>query len=78
VGIPLAADGPEIGAVEAALKTHVPRFFYLVPDFQNPSGSTCSLEKRRHLVALAERYGFWLLEDAPYRPLRFHGGGTSR
>ncbi len=73
VGIPLEPDGPNIEAVEAALKQNAPKFFYLIPDFQNPSGATCSLEKREKLAALANRHGFWLLEDAPYRPLRFRG-----
>ena len=73
VGIPLEADGPNIEALEAALKRQVPKFFYIIPDFQNPSGATCSLEKRQKLVELAKRYGFWLVEDAPYRPLRFKG-----
>ena len=73
VGIPLEADGPDIDALEAALKKQVPKFFYVIPDFQNPSGATCSPEKRARLVELAEQYGFWLLEDAPYRPLRYEG-----
>jgi len=73
VGIPLDADGPRLDALESALDREVPRLFYLVPDFQNPSGTTCSLEKRKALVSLADRHGFWLLEDAPYRPLRYTG-----
>jgi 2-aminoadipate transaminase len=73
VGIPLEADGPNIEALEAALKKQVPKCFYLIPDFQNPSGATCSLEKRQRLAALADQYGFWLVEDAPYRPLRYRG-----
>lgn len=73
VGIPLEADGPNIEALEAALAQHTPKFFYIIPDFQNPSGATCSREKREKLVALAEKHGFWLVEDAPYRPLRFKG-----
>jgi len=73
VGIPLEADGPELGALESALQRETPKFFYVIPDFQNPSGSTASLAKRQRLAALAERYGFWLLEDAPYRPLRYRG-----
>ena len=73
VGIPLEADGPNIEALEAALKERAPKFFYLIPDFQNPAGATCSLEKRQKLAELANRHGFWLLEDAPYRPLRFRG-----
>ena len=73
VGIPLEADGPNMEALETALAEHTPKFFYIIPDFQNPSGATCSREKRERLVALAEQHGFWLLEDAPYRPLRFRG-----
>ncbi len=73
VGIPLEADGPDMAALEAALKKRVPKFFYISPDFQNPSGSTHSLEKRRRVVELAEQYDFWLVEDAPYRWLRYRG-----
>lgn len=73
VGIPLKADGPNIEALEAALAQQVPKFFYIIPDFQNPSGATCSREKREKLVELADKHGFYLVEDAPYRPLRFRG-----
>ncbi len=73
VGIPLEADGPNIEALEAALEKQIPKFFYVIPDFQNPSGATCSAEKRQRLIELAAKYGFWLLEDAPYRPLRYEG-----
>ncbi len=73
VGIPLEADGPNIAALEAELKKRMPKFFYVIPDFQNPSGATCSAEKRKRLVELAEQYNFILLEDAPYRLLRYRG-----
>jgi len=73
VGIPLEADGPNVEALEAELKKRVPKFFYVIPDFQNPSGATCSAAKRRRIVALSEQYGFTLLEDAPYRLLRYRG-----
>lgn len=73
VGIPLEADGPDIDALERALTKRVPRFFYIIPDFQNPSGATCSAAKRRQIAALAERDGFLLIEDAPYRLLRYRG-----
>ena len=73
VGIPLQADGPDIDALEAALERHTPRLFYVIPDFQNPSGATASLAKRERLVELARQHDFWLLEDAPYRPLRYRG-----
>lgn len=73
VGIPLQADGPDLDALEAALQRQPPRFFYTIPDFQNPSGVVCSAEKRRRIIELAERYDFMVLEDAPYRPLRYRG-----
>lgn len=73
VGIPVGADGPDIDALEQALKKEVPKFFYLIPDFQNPGGSTCSGAKRRQIVDLANRYNVLLVEDAPYRQLRYRG-----
>lgn len=72
-GIPLEPDGPNIAALEVALKKGAPKFFYLIPDFQNPAGVTCSGAKRRRIVELAEQYNFILVEDAPYRFLRYRG-----
>jgi DNA-binding transcriptional MocR family regulator len=72
-GVPLEADGPNMEALEAILKRRVPKLFYVIPDFQNPSGATCSAAKRKRLVELAEQYNFLLLEDAPYRMLRYRG-----
>ena len=73
VGIPMEPDGPDIARLEQALAARVPRFFYVIPDFQNPAGATCSGEKRRRLAELAARHGFLLVEDAPYRLLRYRG-----
>jgi len=73
VGIPLEEDGISVERLEAALGREVPAFLYLVPDFQNPAGATLSLEKRRRVVELADRYGFWVIEDIPYRKLRYEG-----
>jgi len=73
LGIPLEADGPKIDTLEAELEKRVPKFFYIIPDFQNPSGATCSASKRRHIVGLSRQYGFTVLEDAPYRLLRYRG-----
>jgi DNA-binding transcriptional MocR family regulator len=72
-GITLESDGPSIEILKKALEKRVPKFFYVIPDFQNPSGATCSLEKRKRIVELAERYNFTILEDAPYRLLRYRG-----
>lgn len=73
VGIPLEEDGISVERLEAALERDVPAFLYLVPDFQNPAGATLSLEKRRRVVELADRYGFYVIEDIPYRKLRYAG-----
>jgi 2-aminoadipate transaminase len=73
IGIPLQDDGPDLDALEAALKQHMPKFFYIIPDFQNPAGTTCSGRKRQRIIALAERHGFLIVEDAPYRQLRYRG-----
>src|SRR2546426_2049878 len=73
VGIPLEANGPDIASLERALARQVPKLFYVIPDFQNPAGATCSREKRRRIAELARRFGFLLVEDAPYRLLRYRG-----
>ena len=73
-GVPMQADGMDLGALEAALKSH-PRtkFIYTIPNFQNPTGITASLEKRRRMLELARQYGVLILEDNPYGDLRFEG-----
>jgi 2-aminoadipate transaminase len=73
IGIPLESDGIDMARFEAAIAKQVPAFFYMVPDFQNPAGVTTSLAKRRRIVELAEQYGFYILEDIPYRKLRYQG-----
>lgn len=49
------------------------KFFYAIPDFQNPSGQTLTLAQRSELVALARKYDFLIVEDSPYRELRYEG-----
>jgi len=73
VGIPLEPDGIDLAAFEAALQKNVPRLFYIIPDFQNPAGGTTSLDKRKRIAQLAREYGFLIVEDAPYRFLRYQG-----
>jgi DNA-binding transcriptional MocR family regulator len=74
VGIPLEQDGLNIERLEAELARQVPAFLYTVPDFQNPAGVTTSLEKRKAILALARRHAFWVIEDVPYRRLRYRDG----
>lgn len=73
-GVPVEADGMNLNLLEDALKTEKNvRFIYTIPNFQNPSGVTMSLEKRKKLYELAKRYGVMILEDNPYGDTRFAG-----
>ena len=49
------------------------KFLYMIPDFQNPSGETLTLEERKMMVELADRHDFLIIEDSPYRELRYEG-----
>lgn len=58
--------------LEAALRAG-PKFIYVLPNFQNPTGVTIPLERRQRLIELADRYGVPIIEDDPYGQLRFEG-----
>lgn len=67
-------DGMNLAQVEEHLKNNANiKFIYTIPTFQNPSGTTMSLEKRMALLELARRYDVFILEDNPYGELRFRG-----
>ncbi len=71
-------DGSDVKGMEAGIEKlrnqgKKPKFIYVVPDFQNPSGITISLEKRLALLAMSKNYGIPLVEDSPYRELRYKG-----
>jgi DNA-binding transcriptional MocR family regulator len=73
-GFTLGPDGVDVDEIERRLAGgEHPRFIYLIPDFQNPSGSVLSAEKRLAIARLAQQYDFWVVEDAPYRALRYRG-----
>jgi len=73
-GIDLLSGLLDFEQLERRLKDGAtPRYFYLIPDFQNPSGALMPLEDRRRLVELARAYDFFLIEDGPYRHLRYYG-----
>jgi len=73
-GVPLLDDGIDIDAFEKLLKEHSNiKILYTIATFQNPSGITASLEKRKKILELAEKYDFLIFEDNPYGELRFSG-----
>ncbi len=72
-GIELQEDGINVDELEKTLKEKRVKLIYLIPNFQNPTGQTMSLEKREKVYALAKQYGAVILEDNPYGDLRFAG-----
>lgn len=74
VGASVESDGINTDELENALKANKnTKFIYVIPNFQNPSGVTMSLEKRQKVYALAKKYGVMILEDNPYGDLRYSG-----
>jgi len=74
IGIDLEEDGISIESLESELEKGLrPTLFYLIPDFQNPTGCVMSIAKRQRLLELADQYGFLVVEDASYRSLRYSG-----
>ena len=72
--IPVRADGIDTDELEQRLRAGLrPKALFTVPTFQNPSGVTLSVEKETALVALAEKYGFTIIADDPYRAIPFPG-----
>lgn len=72
VTVPMDEDGLATDALEEALRAG-PKFIYVLPNFQNPTGVTLSLERRRKLIELADHYGVPIVEDDPYGQLRYEG-----
>jgi 2-aminoadipate transaminase len=78
VGVRMTEDGIITTELEEKLKwlknqdEHY-KFVYIVPDFQNPSGVTLSEKKRKRVVELSEEYNVLVVEDSPYRQIRFEG-----
>jgi 2-aminoadipate transaminase len=81
VGVPQDNDGMRMDLLEKALaklarRNRKPKFIYVVPDFQNPSGVTMTLKRRKSLLKLARKYEVPIIEDSPYRDLRFIGNSV--
>ena len=74
LGVPLENDGINTEELEKLLKEHKNiKILYTIATFQNPSGITASLEKRKKILELASKYDFLIFEDNPYGDLRFSG-----
>lgn len=75
VGVPLEDDGISLEKLEETLikEGDKAKIIYVIPTFQNPAGITTSLEKRRGIYALAQKYDVVIIEDNPYGDLRFSG-----
>ncbi|MBR4067777.1 MAG: PLP-dependent aminotransferase family protein [Clostridia bacterium] len=73
--IPVESDegGVMLEQLEEAIQKHHPKLFYIIPSFQNPSGRTLAADRRKAIYDLAVKYGFIIMEDDPYRDLRYTG-----
>ena len=66
-------EGMLLDELEEKLKIYSPKLIYTIPNFQNPTGRTASLERRRKYLELAEKYNAVIIEDDPYGLLRYEG-----
>ncbi|MBM4399692.1 MAG: PLP-dependent aminotransferase family protein [Candidatus Cloacimonetes bacterium] len=78
IGIPMDDEGEDPNIMEAKLKElkemgKKPKFIYIIPDFQNPAGITMTEKRRKEIIDLAHKYDVLILEDSPYRELRYEG-----
>jgi 2-aminoadipate transaminase len=72
IPIPMDEEGMLVDELEEALRKG-PKFIYVLPNFQNPSGATLSVERRQKVIELADKYGVPIVEDDPYGQLRYEG-----
>ena len=74
IGVPMDDDGIDPEKLEEALKANRrTAFIYVIPNFQNPTGRTMTLERRKQVLDLAYKYNVHIIEDNPYGDLRFSG-----
>ena len=74
IGIPVDDEGMRMDYLEDALKRERNiKFIYTIPPFQNPTGVTLSLQRRKQMLELAKKYNVMILEDSPYFELRYSG-----
>jgi 2-aminoadipate transaminase len=80
VEVPVDDDGMDTDFLESRLsqlgeqgRGQMPKCIYVVPDFQNPTGATLSLQRRKHIIELAVKYDTVIVEDSPYKCMRYEG-----
>ena len=73
VPVPCDEDGLDTDALPALIAEHAPKFLYVVPTFQNPTGRTLPAERRARVAQIAAEHGLWIVEDDPYGELRYDG-----
>lgn len=73
VGIPMDEDGMRLDILESCLVKFRPKFIYVQPNFQNPTGATMSFKRRKEILKLAYFYNVPILEDDPYGELHYSG-----
>lgn len=77
IGIPMDTEGMRVDLLAKELEARkrkgkrLPKFIYVIPDFQNPSGVTMSLERRKALLDIAVKYRIPIVEDTPYREIYY-------
>ena len=73
IGVKTDDDGMDPVDLEEKIKALHPKMIYVIPTFQNPGGITLSLERRKRIAQLAAEYDVLVLEDDPYRDIRYSG-----
>jgi DNA-binding transcriptional MocR family regulator len=73
VPVPCDEDGLQVEALPELIVEHAPKFLYVVPTFQNPTGRTLPAARRARLAEIAAGHGLWIVEDDPYGELRYDG-----
>lgn len=71
VGVKLLEDGIDISDLEEKIKKYNPKLFYIIPNFNNPTGITTCKEKRKKIYEICKTYKVLILEDNPYGKIRF-------
>lgn len=71
--VPTVEGGIDLPALELSVKEHRPKIIYLTPTYQNPTGTTLTIEERKAVAHIASQYGVPVIEDDPYGELRYDG-----